>query len=412
MMQYRAIVHLYIFMLSVAAALTGFLYSRNLLSIGMIGLVLNAFSQPGLGERLRLWWNNRALVLLATAFLLPLLSGAWSENTDDWWHATQIRIPLLVLPIAMIRQEGFARRHLLLLSWCWMLLLLSGVLWSLLQYLQNPAVFNQAYQVAKVMPTPAHADYIRFSMALVLALLLWLHVEWRGWLPDRARWSMRLPAAVFVVYLHLLGSKTGWLGMYGVVFPVALYMLWRRKQRTAAAALMAVVLLTPWLGYRYVPTIHNRIGYIRYDFNLYSQNVFVKGLSDGNRVLSWKAGWQVFRDNWLTGAGFGDIMPALAAWHRNHNTLVENSEVFLGNEWLMMACGAGIAGFLLFTFAVLALFVATPWRRSLHAVAMLLFFLFTFLYENTLSIQLGAFLYPFAIMWWYRLLQEPPAMEG
>lgn len=402
----RIALHLNLFSLGIAASLTGFLYSRMLLSVGMIVLVVNAFLQPGLQQRLQLWWNNRALVLLSTVFLLPLLSGLWSADTDAWWRATQIRIPLLLLPLAMIRQEGFTRQRFLQLSWFWLLVLLSGVLWSMVQYLQNPEVFNKAYLKAKVMATPAGGDYIRFSMALILALLLWLHLEWRGWLTGKARWLMRLLALVFIIYLHMLGSKTGWLGLYALVFPLALLTLWRKKQKMLLAVVLTAVVAIPWLSYHYVPTIRNRIGYIRYDFDLYSQNAFVKGLSDGYRVLSWKAGWQVFREHWSTGVGFGNIKPQLAAWHRQYNTVVQNDEVFLSNEWLIMACGAGIAGFLFFSLAVAFLFFSKPWRSSVYALAVLFFFLLTFLYENTLSIQLGAFLYPFAIMWWHRLLQE------
>ena len=407
MIQNRATLHLYLFFLGIVASLTGFLYSRLLLSVGMIVLVVNAMLQPDWKERLQRWWNNRALVLLSTVFLLPLLSGLSSEDTAAWWRATQIRIPLLLLPVAMIRQEGFTRKHFLQLSWCWMLVLLSGVLWSLVQYLQHPDVFNEAYLKAKVMATPAGGDYIRFSMAIILVLLLWLHLEWKGWLTGKAQWLMRLLALVFIIYLHILGSKTGWLGLYAFVFPIALLTLWRKKQRMLVVLVLSAAIAIPWLSYQYVPTIRNRIGYIRYDFDLYSQNAFVKGQSDGYRVLSWKAGWQVFQEHWVAGVGFGNIKPQLAAWHRQHDTVVQNGEVFLSNEWLIMACGAGIAGFLFFSIAVLALLFSKPWRSSVVALAALFFFLLTFLYENTLSIQLGAFLYPFAIMWWYRLLQEP-----
>ena len=410
MMLKRTTLHLYLFLLGIAASLTGFLYSRALLSIGMMVLVINALLQPGLRERLQLWWGNRALVLLSTLFVLPLLSGLWSDDTAAWWHASQIRIPLLLLPVAMVRQQGFTRTHLLQLSWCWMLVLLSGVVWSMVQYFQYPEVFNEAYLKAKVMATPSGGDYIRFSMAIILVLLLWLHLEWKGWLTGNSQWLMRLLAVIFIGYLHLLSSKTGWLGLYGVVFPVALVTLWRRNQRLLVAVVLSAAIAIPWLSYQYVPTIRNRIGYIRYDFDLYSQNAFVKGQSDGYRVLSWKAGWQVFREHWVQGVGFGNIKPRLAAWHRQHDTVVQDGEVFLSNEWLIMACGAGVAGFVFFTLAVAVLFFSTPWRKSLYALAMLFFFLLTFLYENTLSIQLGAFLYPFAIMWWYHLAQETDAV--
>lgn len=67
----------------------------------------------------------------------------------------------------------------------------------------------------------------------------------------------------------------------------------------------------------------------------------------------------------------------------------------------MMGSGTGIAGVLIFTFAVMLPFFSARWRANKPALFFLLFMNVVFLYESTLEDQRGVFVYTFFTLWWY-----------
>lgn len=399
----RATIHLSVFFTGVLLVTTGFLFSRALLSIGTFTLIANGFLQSDLKERWNVFLQHKFLIGISSLFLFPLLSGLWSENKTEWLNVLLTKLPLLLLPFALVMQKGFDRKQFVFFSLLWIGLLFSGTIWSMAQYLQQKDQYDLLYRFSKTIPTLADNDHIRFSMAIIIAILLWLKLEeWEAISSSALLWSMRAVMSWFVLFLHILAAKTGLLGLYFIVVPVTLWQMYTLGKKQLAVASLVITLLLPVLAYQLLPTFKMRVHYALYDLESRIAGNISGDFSDGNRILSIHSGWYVFQQNWLTGVGYGDIKTETNQWYNEYAPSVPASERFLPlNQWVTSGSGAGIAALLLFSIVIVLPFFSTKWRQNKQAIAFVFFMNFIFLYECTIDDQFGIFLFCFFILYWH-----------
>lgn len=398
----RTNIHLLLFYSAVLLIVVGFLCSRALLSTGIIILITNGYIQGDLKERLNKFSSDKLSVGISCLFLLPFLSGLWSSNKEEWAALMQDKLPLLLLPFAFIQQKGIGHKQLVWLKLLWIGAMFAGSVWSAFQYGNAFRYFNEAYRFSQTIPTPAANDHIRFSMGIVVALLFWLKLEeWETIPANSWRLLMRIVAVWLIVFLHLLGAKTGLLGLYAVVLPVLFYQLYTTGKRKLTGIALVTTLCLPLLAYAVLPTFRLRMNYVLFESLNWKSQEFAGRFSDGNRWASIQSGWHLFTQNWLIGVGYGDVKTEAAAWYKNNAPAIAPSEQFLPlNQWLMSGSGAGIAAVLLFSAVALLPFFLKHWKQHKQAWAFVLFMNLCFLFESTIDDQYGVFLYCFFMLYW------------
>lgn len=404
----RPTIQFYLFCTGVVLMMVGFLLSRTLLSIGTFVVIVNGWLQHDFKERWAAFTANRFLVGISCLFLLPFLSGLWSSDLYTWQAAMQDKLPLLFLPFALVLQKGVERKHIVFFSIAWTGLLLAGSVWSASHYIGSKDTYEALYRISKVLPTPAGNDHIRFSMAIVIALLLWLQLEeWKAITSATWQWAWRAVAIWFIIYLHLLGAKTGLLGVYFIVLPLLIWKMWQAKQKQLTAVVLLAACCLPVLTYYSFSTFRARVQYVIFEQQNWGAADFAGGFSDQNRLLSIKSGWHVFKQNWLTGVGYGDIRAETAKWYAAEAPAVPASQQFLPlNQWITSGSGAGIAAVLLFTTVLLLPFFQKEWRQNKQALFFLLFMNIIFLYETTIDDQFGVFLFTFFTLFWNHTIRQ------
>ena len=166
-----------------------------------------------------------------------------------------------------------------------------------------------------------------------------------------------------------------------------------------AAAIIAVIIL-PVLAYYLLPTFHNRLNYVLYDYQQYSRGNFAPGFPDGARVASITGGCKMFAGHIYGGVGFGDVWNNIQQWYAaDHPFFPSYNKILPSNELLMYACGAGIAGLIIiFITAIFPFF--TKKEKSNHVytcfTAAMICCFFT---DINLEGQYGVFLYCFFALW-------------
>jgi O-antigen ligase len=206
-----------------------------------------------------------------------------------------------------------------------------------------------------------------------------------------------------IVYLHLLGAKTGLILLYGAFF----YYWWRRYGRNTGKSPLLVgmgaiagMALVAFLSIKSIPMLQNRIYYTLYDFNQYMHGAYIDGLTDGARVLSWNAGMDIARTSPWMGVGVGDMHHVFTDWHRQHSShLQPYNWLQPSNEWLMYLCGSGIPGMLLLTIGLWLIYTRYPNHPS--DLFNILFFsqFFMMWYEVNLTNQTAIAIFAFFMGW-------------
>lgn len=402
MLSTRESAHLNIFLFSCLVAMIGFFLSRFLLSLSVIVLIANAFAQNDLKARFQSVLANPLLLAISALFLITLISGIWSDDKSVWLKSCIMKLPLLFFPFVFVGQKGFKRKHWILLSIAWIALCVCGSFWTMFQYLQSKENFEAQYQTAKVLPTWSGDSHIRFSIAVVAALLLWLKLEDSDYLKNGGmKWILRFLMVWMMLFLLILSAKTGWVGLFFVVLPLGLYYLVKNGYRKTALFLMLVVFALPFIAYKSIPTFRERINYVSYQLINFGEKQTAGVYSDHNRLLSIKAGWDIFRDNWLTGVGYGDTKQAMRNWFDVNADQVPVAERFRPlNQWLNAGAASGILGMVIVSIPVFLPFFMQGWRSNKPALAFVIFMMLIFIYECMLEDQLGVFLFAFFMLWW------------
>jgi O-antigen ligase len=395
----------YLIVIGIAAMLSGLFFSRALLSIGMVVLVTGVIMLPPVKGRWRQLLSDPLNIGFCFLFLIPLLSGLWSSDVSEWWL---VKLPLVILCFAfglLYVSPNQARG----LEGLYILLLLAGSVWSMYYYTLDTDAMHQAYHRAGVIPTWFENDHVRFSWAIVIGVLLltrWLLYHWQ-----QGKIWMKITVCFMlvwlIVFLHILSAKTGLLCLYLSLFILAAFLLLQRQKRIWAFSLLVLLLLLPVIAYYILPTFQTRVHYVLYDYQQYITGSYKEGFPDGDRVLSLKAGKDIFSANAAYGVGFGDVWGITNAWYDEYYPHIRMPDrLFPGGEWMMYATGAGLLGLLVFVTAMLLPFFNRHMQKDptwwcLNATAC-----FIFLYEVNLESQFGVFLYCFFILWWRKTAKD------
>lgn len=380
---------------SLLAMLTGLICSRAALSIGEVLFVVTAFSTPALIKKLREFYSDFSNWIIQLLFLLPFISFAWSDDTTEWTRIMEIKAPLFFLPAAFfIVKDEFSKKQLyqmaiLIISFC-----LLGSLWSFWQYLQAPSVYDQLYLKAKIFPTPMDDEHLRFSQLCAVCILLLL-ILWDVFRSNWQRCLMVIAVIWLVIYLHLLASRMGLIGLYIILIIYIVSVVSSRRKLLPFALLLTVLSIA---AYFIFPTLKNRVSYVKWDFEQYTSGNYVPGLNDAPRIVSYRAGWQLFQQAPIAGLGAGDVKNELMKWYDQHAAgMPAYQRLFPTSEWLMYAVSNGVIGVL-----VLSVVIFLPLFRSIRSkqkeIAVLhLIMIVSFLFEINLTVQYGIFMYIFFV---------------
>jgi len=367
---------------------TGLLFSRALVSFASVLVIVPFFANYRQTSLQKLTVAAVGLILLPV-----IISGLWSDDKTLWWNSLSVKLPLITMMLGLSAAPVTAKRWKQL-SYLYILIITAGCAWSFGQYIGNATAIEAAYFKAKVLPTLADADYIRFSWMVVIAILLGIKcVESETNKTIRNLFSTLL--LLLVLYLHLLASKTGLLCLYAGILVYLAYIFFIEKKWKRGLAIVTMFSVIALFAYNTMPTLRNRVQYVVYDFSNYSKGNLLPGYNDAARWLSIRAGYSITQQHPLTGVGFGDILTEVNRWHQQEQPGSFAYERFLpACEWLVYGAGSGWPGLLCFTAGIVLLLLSTTSKNNI-SVILSITTLIPLLTDDTLEGQYGVILLAF-----------------
>jgi O-antigen ligase len=380
-----------IFMGAILAIVSLFV-SRAALSIFTGVLVMLTFWRQPPSVLLRNFLRQPFLWIISLLFWVALLSGIWSANQESWQRVMLVKLPLLLLPVAFASSFRFTRRQWQVLAAIFVGLVLLGALWSIGQYLPDPAQVTAGYSRAKTVVTPLGNDRIRFSWLTAFAAILSILCASKFYRAYRwAGIAFTIAGILLVVYLHLLAVRTGLLGFYLVCFVAGITWLLEKKKIGLLAISFACIM--PVLAYLILPGFKNRVDYLRYEMDFALKGSYIPGSTDPVRIISLKAGTYLMFRTPLMGVGFGDVQDESDRWYlRQFPQMSANDHILPSSEYILYGAAAGIPGLLIFLFCMLFPFfvrVRDPFSWCLLNLGIAAGFLF----DIGLEVQYGIFIY-------------------
>jgi hypothetical protein len=391
----------YALLVSILLMICCLFISRAFLSMSMILFFAITLFKKGIIKQVRTAFTDPLYLSMMILFLIPLLSGMWSNDHQKWFDVVRIKLPLLLFPIAFAFNWPLLEKDWKNIAMVFIVVLFVAVSWSFLNYLYHADLFNKAYLRAKLIDTPFDNDHVRFSwtvlIGVIVSSILWM---------ESSRKVQKMIALFLilylVLYLHLLAARTGLVCLYLIAIAGIIYLLLYKPKRKWAFALLLLLFIAGITSWLLFPTLQNRYSYFKYDISTVKSKQYVPGSNDGSRVLSLKAGWYVLQQHPF-GVGAGDIMHETGKWYNAKvANIVESDKFYPCSEWVTYGMFAGWPGVFLFTAIMMVPFLIKIERypfiwKLLNGTAA-----FSFIFDIGLEAQYGAFVYPFIILCFYK----------
>lgn len=383
--------------------LIGLFFSRALSSISVILLAATALVHGRWKETVAQTLRSRWMLGVILIWLIPFISGLWSDDWTEWLYIIRIKLPFLFFPFVFCGPWRFERSAVRWLVMLFLGLCLGGVIWSMAQYIPDKEAIQASYLRSKTIPTPMENDHIRFSFMVAAAVFLCAYIIEKQ---KRLFFNVILIplALVFIVYLHILSARTGLVVLYLGLLVLLIHWLRRRKELLLPG--LALLIALPVAAYLIFPTLKNRLLYFRYDVQYILRGEYLPGANDGGRAQSMKAGWEILQQHPVSGVGAGDIRAATTAWYDAQQPVIAASDrLYPSSEWLVYGDTAGIAGLLIFTWVML-LPVSLKLKDGVYFHVIQLGAVVCFIADAFIEGQNGILVYCFLLFGWYQWLRQ------
>ena len=256
------------------------------------------------------------------------------------------------------------------------------------------------------METPVGNDHVRFSLLVVIAIftIVFLLVKSGDNFKKITKAILFILAVIHIAYLHMLAVRTGLICFYLGIFMFLAWLLSHHRRKNFF--LIALCLFLPVAAYFVFPTFKNKISYLKYDLSSIQEKTYVPGSSDGNRFVSFKAGWALLKQHPVIGVGFGDIENETNEFYEaNFPQMSENDKILPSSEWMIHGSGTGWFGIILFSFVMLVPFLLKEVKKNIFWILPNIFIAVSYLFDIGLEVQFGVFIHAFITLWWYKWLQ-------
>jgi len=377
------------------AMVYGFLAGRAILSLAMFLFFLNAIWNVKASKvREQKWW------FLGLAWVgLYALSYFWSEDIPYWQERFQVKYAFVILPIAFGVLPGLTIKHLKWLSWGISVLAIGGCIYSLSFYFKNTDEILKGYFYSKVLTTPAYKDHIRFSVFIALSII-WncfifnkISIKWQ-------KIALILTIIFLALYLHILAVRSGLIVLYSFLILYVLALFFRKKV-ALGSSIIASFLLLLFIAYQNIPSFRLKIEYGLYSLNEYKKGNESAGYSDIGRLISYKMAGKIIQENPIMGVGAGDLRAAMKEKYQKFSPSTKPEQMIVPHNQAMVVCLVGGV----FTLIVYLVWLFYPIahvkrnRNGFYVFATWFALLICLMVEPMLEVQLGVFVYLFALLW-------------
>jgi hypothetical protein len=488
-------IHHYLHILGIMVLAFGLPINKVLMSIGAIWGVSNLILEANYSTYWENIKRNKTYLLLLGLFCLHIVAMAWSENWSYGLHDLRVKLPLFVVPLALVAHPVVKKNeiNLILLTFLLSLLICSGINFNyFIEYISDnsPERFREM---------SLFGSHIRFSILIVIGIVLSVYfstilnkyrvlfIVLSLWFLTYTFYSQVMSGilsliAALVFFLFYFGWKFIWIRVLSIVlFISSVFLVFFFIQSLGNGSIKMnsgkLEKITAKGHVYYHDTIHpvfeqGRHVYInisdeelKADWSKYSKLDYMgqdaknqtlretlyrymtaKGLkkdaeglskltkndiqniengiaspmllerglfsrfttiryqientSNPNghsllqRIVYWKTGMQIIKENPILGVGTGDVQDAFDEQYRQNNTLLQKEYWFRAhNMFMTIQISFGVLGTILFTYFLLSFLQHNYSRGNLLAFVIFGVIISSFFIEDTLETQTGVSLF-------------------
>ena len=376
----------------------GLVFSRALLNLVPILMVLLAFSRGTFDENLKALKNNTPALLLLAIYGLFLISFVYTEDTAKWlWFSTRY-MPLLLLPLAFGVMPVLSNKQVNNILFTFSLLTTVITVGTLIKYFLNYEAYNQAISQSDSLQPVLGIFHIYFGLMMALAIIFCLDIykkpHFIGHPP--LRYMALFCIVLNFIALHILAYRTGLLALYVALLWQVVFFIRTKKKYLMGLGLLVLIMGTPVIAFYSLESVQRRVENTKTDISRYVEHQDINHYSIAQRFAAWETGLAVFKSHWLLGVGLADVNNEI---RRQYNIkdfgLIKENQVGIHNQYLQIAVGLGLVGLLVFLAGLIYPFLKQTWQNDTLTKSFIICIAVAMFVENFSQRQLGLNLYVF-----------------
>lgn len=204
----------------------------------MIVLFLNWLAEGKLGDKIKLVYSRKSILVLISIYLLHLLGLFFTKNFDYALHDLKIKLPLLILPIVIGTSKKIDIKKTKILFLFFVSAVVTSTIISFIVYL-----FQARLQVIDQRHVSVFISHIRFSLLVDISIFILLYMAlFPHFEVKQKNKIIYLAFATWLsFFLLILESFTGIL-LFLIIFPVFI-IYWAFHQKSILIKAGAIVLI-------------------------------------------------------------------------------------------------------------------------------------------------------------------------
>jgi O-antigen ligase len=252
-----------------------------------------------------------------------------------------------------------------------------------------------------------HPSYLAMYVCLALAVVLYfLH---NGIVKNIAfRVVVIAMAVLFQLFIIMLSSKAGILGLALVIALFAGYLFFGKKMKWQGLITSSLLVASFTFLFMVFPVSSERFEETRVALEQTDINADEITNSTGERILIWWYSFEITNENYLTGVGTGDVKDHLLEKYSEkqlYNAL--GLKLNAHNQYLQTMLALGIIGLVILLLnIVLPALYGMEMKHYLYLMFLILV-AFNFLFESMLETQAGVVFYAFFNTYLFAIKKDP-----
>ena len=199
--------------------------------------------------------------------------------------------------------------------------------------------------------------------------------------------------------MHMLAVRTGLVALYACIFLVAMMHAWKYKEFFKVGIVLLVCAAIPIIAFYTVPSFTSKIDYMIWDLTQFSRGN-TADYSDGGRMVSYKLGIDLFKENLWMGTGIGDMYDQSLIWYKSNNVSFKGKVNFPHNQFLFSLASTGIIGLVIYQLAFLIPFFKLRLYKIPYMLILFAIIYISFLVETSLERSYGIVFFMFFFLLW------------
>lgn len=402
----------YLSRIALLLLVSSLVFSKFGLSVSIILLVVNALLSPN--KTVKNLRENKVYLALIGGFVILALSGIYSENIEYLAGRLKVKLPFLLLPIGFAGIGFLSRKTINSYLYLFFLLVGGAMLFQSADILFNFSDLKEKYLLGKTLSS-TFVSHIQFSLFVACSICLGIYFILTKY-QFKYSWEKYLQIGLvilLILFLHIYAVRSGLLAMYLAAAFSIFWLFIRTAHRKLAVVSIVLLGLGGLLAINFVPTIKNKLAYVKWDLKQLEEKADWYKYSDSRRLVSIDVGLKTGLENPVFGSGLGDLrVEGIKQYNKYYPKWKNYGYMIPHNQFVFMFAALGMLGLLVFIFTIIFPLVYEQNYSNLLFSLFHVIILSSFLSEATLEVQVGTSFYLIFLLLGSNFLNLKPTGDG